>query len=466
MLRRLVALILAIHFAPLLMADPLTLHPENPRYLSLTDNPILLVTAGEHYGALLNLDFDFQKYFATLAADGLNLTRTFSGVYRESPGAFRIAQNTLAPPDDRFICPYPRSEDTGNRFDLDRWDPAYFERLHAFMRAADEHEIVVEFVLFCPFYEESMWALSPFNPINHRQSLPPLASPNDLWSLDRSGPFLAYQEALVRKLVTELNPYDRLYFEVCNEPYQRELPQEWHDHMAELIQKTEEKLPKRHLISWNVANHGDAFVVRDPHPAYSLFNFHYSTPPTDIDANWHLKKPIGDNETGFKGQEDRTYRREAWEFMLAGGALFNHLDYSFAAGKEGGDFAYPDHQPGGGSAALRRQLGALKRFLESCDFIRFSPAPGFVKNPLPKDVRVRVLANSGKQYALYATATGPDRRLRLEVDLPPGDYSIEWFDPAKPGVVRTEIIAANAGQSTALASPPFPEDLAVKITRR
>ena len=45
----------------------------------------------------MNLDFDFRKYLDTLAADGLNYTRVFSGAYVEPQGAFNIARNTLAP---------------------------------------------------------------------------------------------------------------------------------------------------------------------------------------------------------------------------------------------------------------------------------------------------------------------------------------------------------------------------------
>ena len=32
------------------------------------------------------------------------------------------------------------------------------------------------------------------------------------------------------------------------------------------------------------------------------------------------------------------YRTEAWDFLIAGGGLFNNLDYSFAAGYENGTF--------------------------------------------------------------------------------------------------------------------------------
>ena len=64
-------------------SGPLALHPDNPHYFLWRTKPAVLITSGEHYGALLNLDFDYRKYIDTLAADGMMLTRVFSGAYVE-----------------------------------------------------------------------------------------------------------------------------------------------------------------------------------------------------------------------------------------------------------------------------------------------------------------------------------------------------------------------------------------------
>src|SRR3972149_854329 len=104
-------------------AQPITLHPGNPHYLLFRGKPTVLITSGEHYGAVLNLDFDYRRYLDELQARGLNLTRTFSGTYREVAESFKIEQNTLAPGRGRFICPWvrgaePGAGDGGNKFDL------------------------------------------------------------------------------------------------------------------------------------------------------------------------------------------------------------------------------------------------------------------------------------------------------------------------------------------------------------
>ena len=77
--------------------QPIALHAENPHYLVYRGNPLVPIGSAEHYGAVLNLDFDYVKYLNELSSHGLTHTRTFTGVYCEPPGAFNIAGNTLAP---------------------------------------------------------------------------------------------------------------------------------------------------------------------------------------------------------------------------------------------------------------------------------------------------------------------------------------------------------------------------------
>jgi hypothetical protein len=199
---------------------PLALHPENGHYFLFRGKPAVLITSGEHYGAVLNLDFDYKKYLDTLAADGLNNTRTFSGAYVEPQGAFNITRNTLAPLEGRFICPWPRSDEPGyagggNKFDLSRWDEGYFRRLRDFLANASDRGVVVEMNLFCPMYDEKQWILSPMNPRNNIQALGPQER-RHVYTLDQHAGLLEVHERLVRKIVDELAEFDNLYYEICN----------------------------------------------------------------------------------------------------------------------------------------------------------------------------------------------------------------------------------------------------------
>jgi hypothetical protein len=451
-------------------AEPIRLHPENPHYFLFRGKPTVLVTSGEHYGAVLNLDFDYVKYLDTLAADGLNNTRTFVGAYMEQAGAFRIAHNTLAPAAGRLICPWARSgtpgyANGGNRFDLSRWDDAYFERLQDFVAQASRRGIVVEVNLFCPFYGDSQWDLSPMNARNNVNGLGKVGR-SRVYTLDKHDGLLAVQEAMARKVIAELKDFDNIYYEVMNEPYARHVPRNWERHMVDVIAAAEKPYAHKHLISRNVSN-GKA-QIRAPHPAVSLFNFHYAFPPETVTMNYRLNKPIGDNETGFRGTGDAYYRIEGWAFLLAGGALYNNLDYSFTVGHEDGTFAYPDSQPGGGTVALRQQLGALKRFLDSFDFIRMAPDTGVIQGALPEGVGAQVLAEKGKQYAvyLYRPAKAPaDTQFPLVLDVPAGSYRVAWVHP-ESGKTDAPTETKHAGGKLSLATPLFRQDLALRLVAK
>lgn len=471
--------VLALLTGTIYAAAPLSLHPSNPHYFLFRGKPTVIVTSGEHYGAVLNLDFNYQKYLATLAKDGLNNTRTWAGAYCEPPAAFNIASNTLAPLPGRFISPWARSDQPGyanggNKFDLTQWDKSYFARLQDFMTVASKARVIVELNLFCPFYEESMWKLSPMNAENNINGIGKVARTN-VYTLDKHGGLLSIQEEMVRKIVRELKGFDNLYYEICNEPYFGGVTLDWQGRIAEVIAETERKLGVRHLISQNIAN--DKAAITNPHPAVSIFNFHYATPPAAVAMNYHLDKPIGDNETGFRGTNDSVYRMEGWDFIVAGGALYNNLDYSFVAGHEDGTFVYPASQPGGGSPELRRQLGYLKRVIHRFNFLHMRPDNRQVKAELPAGATVRTLTKLGEQYLIYVRTglgrkkDGPELKtsfnngeLTLEVSLTPGPYRAEWLDPKDCVTIHEERFTHSTG-TRKLVAPAFQEDLAVTIRR-
>ncbi len=456
----------------------LRLHPQNPHYFLFGDKPTVLITSGEHYGAVLNLDFDYVKYLDTLAKDGLNLTRTFAGAYCEPSGAFNITSNTLAPARNRFICPWARSDrggyaNGGNKFDLTKWDEAYFKRLKDFVAKARKRGIVVELNLFCPMYEESQWKLSPQNSINNVNGIGHLARTN-VYTLDRNGGLLAVQEATVRKIVTELNGFDNVYYEICNEPYFGGVTMDWQHHMADVIVETERAFAgrrsvdpgSRHLISQNIAN--NKAKVANPLPAISIFNFHYASPPETVAMNYDLNKVIGDNETGFRGTNDLPYRVEAWSFILAGGGLFNHLDYSFTVGHEDGTFVYPSKQPGGGNPGFRRQLKILQQFIRGFNFVKMQPLNSALKTPLAGSARAYVLAEPNKVYAVYVAPAGEKpapREALLTLEVPEGNYRAEWINPLTGKVERRETVKSTHG-SAVLTSPLHLEDIALRLIKK
>ena len=468
--------------AQTLGAQPIRLHAANPHYFQFRDRPTILVTSGEHYGAVLNPDFDQRIYLRTLARDGLNYTRIFTGSYFEPQGAFGIAKNTLAPEGSRALTPWARSGTAGyagggNRFDLNLWDSTYFRRLREFVRLADEHGVVVEVTLFSSIYGDAQWRINPLNRANNVNGTDSIPLQR-VHTLD-NGNVWAHQERLVRKIVRELNAFDNVIYEIQNEPWadnhalagpinhylpkweeewrnRVELATEaslaWQRRIASVVRTEEASLPKRHLIAQNYGNF--RFPLQAVDSAVSILNFHYATPEA-VDLNHGWDRVVGLDETGFAGSDDATYRRQAWRFMLAGGALFDHLDYSFTV--ERPDGTDRNEAPGGGSPALRQQLGVLKRFVEGFDFVRMRPdrhvvarAPGAFRE---------ALVHAGRAYAIYL-----DGRLTgdLVLDVPAGTYEATWVDVLTgDAVARTRV--RHAGGRLRLAPPAYRQDIALRL---
>lgn len=463
---RLHSLIFSLAGFGALHAAPLALHPDNPHYFLWRGRPEVIITSGEHYGAVLNLDFDYRRYLDTLAKDHLNGTRLWAGSYAETRGNFNIANNTLAPALGRFIAPWARSDesgafDGGNKFDLTRWNDEYFKRLKDFISYASSKGVVVEVNLFCPMYEESMWNMCPMNARNNVNGVGKVSRHEPL-TLDKSDGLLAIQEAMVRKVANELREFDNVYFEIVNEPYATKprVPDDWERHMTHVLADTMKDWPQPFLISWNIANAKE--VVNNPHPAVSIFNFHYAAPPDTVAMNWGLNKVIGDNETGFRGTNDLPYRTEAWDFIFAGGALFNHLDYSFTVGHEDGTFVYPATQPGGGNATLRRQLHILSAFIHGFNFVRMKPDNSIIRGGVSAGGSARALVEPGKAGAIYVRQPGTNS-IALQIALPEGKWSVDWIDTKSGENVGHAQI--NDSRTNTLNSPTFSEDIALRILK-
>jgi hypothetical protein len=461
-MKRLLVLVFAlvVGAAPQSTSGVLRLHPSNRHYFEFKGQPTILITSAEHYGAVLNLDFDYIPYLNELQSKGLNNTRTWAGAYCEVPGSFGIAKNTLAPQPGRFICPWARSSTPGyagggNKFDLNVFDPAYFARLKDFVNQASARGIVVEMNLFCTFYDDTLWTRSPMNAASNVNGVGNIPRTSALTL--GNGALLSYQEAMVRKIVTELNAYDNVYYEVCNEPYIGGVAYDWQLRMAQVIWDHESTLPRRHLISLNAQNNSGS--APQPPSTISIMNWHYADPPDVVSTYYGWNIVIGENETGFDGSSDYEYRKEGWHFIVAGGGLYNNLDYSFTADREDGTDT--QSAPGGGSPALRSQLKILKDFMYSFNFLAMAPNNGVIQGGVPSGATARALVQTGEAYAIYISGGS---QANLVVNLPANTYRAEWVN-TKTGAIDKAEDLTHAGGGRTLASPAYSQDIALRVKR-
>jgi hypothetical protein len=74
-------------------------------------------------------------------------------------------------------------------------------------------------------------------------------------------------------------------------------------------------------------------------------------------------------------------------------------------------------------------------------------------------LKTQVLAESGKQYAIYIFGKGPHT---FELTVPPGNYVAEFMDPLTGKLEEKQKLESMG--TLKLTSPAYEEDLAVKIT--
>ena len=129
---------------------PFVIHPHNPKCFEFRGRPLAFVTATEHYGAVMNRPFRFEKYLADAAEKGMTLTRLFCLCPRASEHGEPVqhVQTGVRPTTSRRSTRTGpgRALDGEPKYDLDQWNPEFFERLHQFLSRASDYGIVVEVV--------------------------------------------------------------------------------------------------------------------------------------------------------------------------------------------------------------------------------------------------------------------------------------------------------------------------------
>ncbi len=234
-----------------------SVHPKNHRCFLYKGKPFKILTSAEHYGAVLNADFDYEVYLKEMRHTEQNATRVFT-FYREGLHSITAlgAMNTLAPRPEASVLPWKRicghgkAKDGLDKFDLNQWNPAYFARLKDYVRKCAEHGVICEIVLFCNPYGHA-YDLFPCSKVSNINGLGSDLDDHRQFMTLEAPTIVKFQERFVRKIVTELNEFDNVYYEICNEPYGKSFPKKWqekvtvwHAHLASVIRHVEKDLPK------------------------------------------------------------------------------------------------------------------------------------------------------------------------------------------------------------------------------
>lgn len=246
-------------------SGPLRVHAANPRYFEDgAGRPVYLV--GSHtwnnfqeVGLANPPDaFDFPGYLQFLQDHGHNFIRLWR--YEVSQLTDAGSGRTL------YATPHPwmrsgtsLAADGQPRFDLTRFDDAYFARLRERVQLAGERGIYVAVMLFegwaLRFAPES-WRHHPFNAANNSNGID--------GDRDRDGKgleiftlqdpeVLKLQEAYVRRVIDAVNDLDNVLYEIANENHLDSFA--WQQHLVRTIRDYERTKPKQHPVGLTSAGY-------------------------------------------------------------------------------------------------------------------------------------------------------------------------------------------------------------------
>ena len=239
---------------------PLLVHPDNPRYFMVKDDPEKKVVylTGSHiwcnfqdYIVSDNPDYNigYNTIFETLQKYGHNFTRGWHWEDAEySPLPFERTG-----PD--------KANDGKPKFDLAQYNQSYYDRLRKRISQAGKHGIYISVMLFEGWSIENKgggrtpnpWPNHPFNKNNNINNINGDSNGDgqgpEIHTLKVNPKITALQESYAKHTIDQLGDLDNIIWEISNESHRNSI--NWQYHMTNMIHDYEKTKPKQHLVWMN-----------------------------------------------------------------------------------------------------------------------------------------------------------------------------------------------------------------------
>jgi Family of unknown function (DUF6298) len=442
---------------------PLHVLPTNPRYFTDGSGRAIYLTGSHAWDNLQDYSYatlpspptlDFGAYLAFLLRNNHNFFRLWA---RETPIVRDALQGTTIYDPVAYVRTGPGLASDGKpRFDLTKFNAAFFDRMRARVAAARMRGIYVSVMLFEGFSIEGKgndggdpWWGHPLNPNNNVNGLDggggkvvhTLANPS----------VTACQETYVRKVIDTVNDLDNVLYEISNEDTGSPADSAWQYHMISFVKGYEAGKPKQHPVGMTVQYPGGDDKILLDSPA------DWISPGARLPASDGRKVIINDTDhsffwIGLKEKGLSAQRSWVWENFARGSqCLFMdpYLDPSHDKGRNNSVGASPDTY----WDAIRKAMGDTRAYAMRMNLASMPPHEDLASTGF-------CLANPGREYLVFQ----PDDRHEFTVNLTdaPGRFSVEWFDVSRGVVVSMPPIEGGAVQTL---TAPFEGPSAIYLKR-
>jgi hypothetical protein len=443
---------------PTLANGPLRVHPHNPRYFTDGSGKAIYLAGSHHWNNFqdeANQDstekpFDYLAYLDLLQQNHHNCMRLW--VWEQAAWASWTEDKLTFSPMPYFRTGPGTALDGLPKFDLTRFDPAYFQRLRNRILQARNRGIYVCIMLFQGWSIErknrgNPWPGHPFNGSNNVNGINGDANGNgegEETQTLRVPAVTKHQKAYLREIIDAVNDLDNVLYEITNEsPI---TTQEWQYQMVRYIHQYEVGKPKQHPVGMSYIYNGregamDA-LLNGPADWVSVGNdgsrFDYGENPLAAKGR---KVLFSDTDHIWGEGGDRHW---VWKSFLRG---LNPIFMDRLA-------TLTDNPQGDipGAADTRKAMGQARRLADRMNLAAMAPHDDLASTRY-------CLANPGTEYLAYAPDGG---EISLDLTSAEGQFTVEWVHPVTGVITPGRSVQGGTRQSF---KPPYSGDVALHIVR-
>src|SRR5215813_10020443 len=398
----------AYFLAPAEAAGPLSVGASNPQFFIDSTGKTIYLTGVHLNNSLVDRSdkavLDFTSYLNFLQQYDHNYVRLWA--WEQAAWTHESKAKITFDP-----LPYQRrgpgtALDGGRKFDLTRFNQAYFDRLRSRVVEAGQRGIYVSVMLFQGFSSQrkvmgggNPWAGHPFNASNNINGINGDPSGNDNGEEVHSlavPAITSLQKAYVRKVVDTLNDLDNVLYEISGDAPPSS--KEWQYYMINYLKNYQAKKPKQHPVGMSYLYLGTA-------------NDLLASP-----ADWILL--LGTDTDPPLAEGTKVILSDMDPKLLASGTSYPMVWKSFMRGLNT-IYLESDLTNPSANENVRNSMGYALKYSQLVDLSSMSPSSELCSTGY-------CLINPGREYLVYLPTGEP---VRVDLSAAGSNFVATWFSP-------------------------------------